>query len=77
MVKKASGYVAEETQEEYALVEGDMQLVKRKVIRKDVPPDLAALKMLLNSEPPEEVTEEELRREREELEEKYYAMKNS
>lgn len=67
VVKKAVGYRASETQEEYALVEGVMTLVKRKIIRKDIPPDTAALRLLLGDEPPETVSIEEIERERAEL----------
>lgn len=69
--KKAVGYESVETQEEYALVEGDLQLVKRKVIRKEVPPDITALKLLLGDEPPEEIGLEEIERERAALREEY------
>lgn len=67
--KRAAGYVATETQEEYAVSEGEMTLVKRKVVQKDVPPDVAALKLLLDSRPSDEVSREELERERRELQE--------
>ncbi len=43
--KKATGYVADEIQEEYSVKEeGAMQLVKRKVTKKYFPPDSVALK---------------------------------
>ena len=66
--KKAFGYDAEEVTEEYAAADGEMKLVKRKVTKKNVPPDLAALKMLMEEETPcERMSDEELRRERERL----------
>lgn len=74
VLKKAAGYESVETQEEYALVEGDMMLVKRKVITKDVPPDLAALKLLMGDDKPDSVTAEELDRERKELTDAYFAL---
>ena len=62
--KRAAGYVATETQEEYAVSEGETVLVKRKIVQKDVPPDVTALKLLLEIAPCEEVSGEELERER-------------
>lgn len=77
VAKKAAGYRANETQEEYALVEGVMTLVKRKITRKDIPPDTAALRLLLGDEPPVAVSKEELERERAELAEQYFRWKES
>ena len=44
--KKAVGYKVTETVSEYAVNDGNIQMVKQKVTEKEVPPDLAALKML-------------------------------
>ena len=74
MLKKAVGYEAVETQEEYAVVDGELTLVKRKVTRKDVPPDVSALKVLLGDGQEEEVDREELERERKELMEEFFAV---
>ena len=74
MFKKAAGYEAIETQEEYSLVDGELALTKRKIIRKDVPPDLSALKILLADEEPPNVSREELERERNELEKEYFKL---
>ena len=46
--KKAIGYVAEESVSEYVVSSGELQLVKRKVSQKEVPPDMTAAKMLLD-----------------------------
>ena len=73
-LKKAAGYEAVETQEEYSLVEGDMTLVKRRITRKDVPPDITAIKLLLGDGGDEPVTMEELERERAELTERYLSV---
>ena len=54
--KKALGYRATEVVEEYGVSEnGAVELTKRRVTEKDVPPDLAALKTYLeyNSTPSE------------------------
>lgn len=71
MIKKATGYEAVETQEEYALVDGEMTMVKRKIMRKDVPPDIAAFKVLWDESDRTPVSEEELERERQELTQAY------
>ena len=60
--KKALGFTAGETTTEYDAVGA---VVRRKVSVKDVPPDLTALKMLLESREEHEPDEEELMAERE------------
>ncbi len=68
--KKALGFTAEETVEEYAMKEdGEIALSKKKVTRKSVPPDVTALKMLLDAKSPElnDMTDEELEREKNRL----------
>ncbi len=66
--RKALGYDAEEVVEEYAGADAELTLVKRKVTRKNVPPDLTALKMLAEGEGGwEDMSDEELLRERERL----------
>ena len=72
MLKKAAGYEAVETQEEFALVDGQMQLVKRKVTVRDVPPDIAAFKLLVGEGEGEPIGKEELEKERAALTEAFY-----
>ena len=49
LIKKALGYDATEVVEEYVSdQEGEVKLTKKKVTKKNVPPDLTALKMLLD-----------------------------
>ena len=48
LIKKAIGYFAEETIEEYQIDEGKEVLVKKKITKKYVPADLSATKMLLD-----------------------------
>ncbi len=51
LIKKAIGYDTTEVIEEYVSSEdGEVKLTKKKVTKKNVPPDLSALKMLLESE---------------------------
>lgn len=49
LIKKALGYDATEVVEEYISgEEGEIKLSKKKVTKKNVPPDLSAIKMLLD-----------------------------
>ena len=71
LIKKALGYDATEVVEEYVQsVEGDVKLTKRKVTKKSVPPDMTALKILIEGEclkPVSEMTDEELFQEKQRL----------
>lgn len=60
--KKAIGYTTTENVEEYSLVDGELSIVKRKVTQKEVPPDIAAVKFLIdeNVDPYSDMTEDEL-----------------
>lgn len=66
-LKRAVGYTAEETVEEYAMQDGELVLVKRRVTTKDVPPDISAVKMLLDADDTPELTDEELEAEKRRL----------
>ncbi len=48
LLKVALGYQIAEVTEEYAEVNGELKLTKRKKTKKDVPPDLRAVQMLLS-----------------------------
>ena len=68
--KKAVGYTAEECVEEYGVSEGQLTLCKRKITVKEVPPDLSAVKMLMDldeANPYENMSEEELENEKNRL----------
>lgn len=62
--KKALGYTVTEQTTEY---DGEGNEIKNKVSTKEVPPDLAALKLLLEAEADEPQTEEQLEAERDRL----------
>lgn len=66
LIKKALGYDAVETVEEYADTDGEIRLLKKKVTKKSVPPDVTALKLLLETEqtPVSSLTDEELEEEK-------------
>lgn len=68
LLKKALGFDAKEIVEEYALTEGEVKLSKKKVTTKCVPPDVAALKMLLErTVPVTAYSDEELEAEKQRL----------
>ena len=67
VVKRACGYSAVETVEEYAAVDGSFELVKKRVTTKDVPPDIAAAKLILDDGDMDELTDEQLEAEKRRL----------
>ena len=54
LLKVALGYQIAEVTEEYADVNGELKLTKRKRTKKDVPPDLKAVQILLAGESTDE-----------------------
>lgn len=67
LIKKALGYDATEVIEEYVGgEEGEIRLSKKKVTKKEVPPDVTALKILLEAEekPISSLSDEELENEK-------------
>ena len=62
LIKKALGYDVKEVVEEYVNEDGEIRLTKKKVTKKNVPPDLTALKILLSDseQPLERMSDEEL-----------------
>ena len=69
LLKVAVGYSVEEVTEEYAEVDGEMKLMKRKETKKDIPPDLKAMQLLLADENTDfsKMSDEDLERERDRL----------
>lgn len=70
LMKVALGYQVAEVTEEYAEVDGSLKLTKRKKTKKDVPPDLKAVQLLLGSQSGAEVekmSDEELESEKRRL----------
>ena len=66
--RKALGYETDEVVEEYAFREGEEILVKKKVTRKSVPPDIQVAKMLLEKQtPPREMSDEQIAQEKQRL----------
>ncbi|MBO7345629.1 MAG: hypothetical protein J6U92_06810 [Clostridia bacterium] len=69
LIKKALGYDVKEVVEEYVNEDGEIRLTKKKVTKKNVPPDLTALKILLNDceQPLERMSDEDLENEKNRL----------
>ena len=68
LVRRALGYETDEVVEEYGFNEGEAVLLKRKVTKKSVPPDIQAAKMLLDAEVPlGQLSDEKLEEERQRL----------
>jgi hypothetical protein len=71
ILKKAMGYQSQEVVEEYTKnIDGELELVKRKVSKKQNSPDIAAAKLiaeLKEDDSLEEMTLEQLQAEREKL----------
>ena len=66
LIKKALGYDATEVVEEYVGDGDEIKLSKKKVTTKNVPPDMSALKFLLDESQKEvsEMTDQELQEEK-------------
>ena len=47
LTKKAKGYSVKEKTDEYVVVDGVLTLNKRKIVTKNVPPDISAVKALI------------------------------
>lgn len=67
ILKVALGYTVEEVTEEYDAKDGELRLIKRKETKKDVPPDLKAVKLLLEDSDYSALTDEQLEEERQRL----------
>lgn len=65
LIKCATGLSASETVEEFAVQDGELKLIKKKVTKREIPPDIKAVKLLLDGR--EELTDGELEAERQKL----------
>lgn len=65
--KCAVGLSASEVVEEFAVEDGELKLIKKKVTRRDIPPDIKAVKLLLDSDDLSAATDGELEAERDRL----------
>ncbi len=69
LLKVALGYQIAEVTEEYAEVDGTLKLTRKKKTKKDIPPDLKAVQMLLSVDGGEysSLSDEELEKEKKRL----------
>jgi hypothetical protein len=67
--KCAVGFGTSEVVEEFAVDDGELRLVKKKVTRRDIPPDIKAVKMLLDENEVSTLSDEELDEEMKRLKE--------
>lgn len=67
ILKVALGFTTEEVTEEYGMENGALVLLKRRETRKDVPPDLKAMKLLIGETDVAALSDEELEREKQRL----------
>ncbi len=67
LTKCAVGLSASEVTEEFTVEDGELKLVKKKVTRRDIPPDIKAVKMLLECGGVQSASDGELAAEREKL----------
>lgn len=65
--KCAVGLRTSEVVEEFTVEDGQLVLVKKKVTKREIPPDIKAVKMLLEAETPSELTDEQLEAEKAKL----------
>lgn len=66
LIKCATGLKSQEVVEEFTVEDGQLKLVKRKVTKREIPPDIKAVKLLLDGES-EEVSDEALQEEKQKL----------
>ena len=72
LIKRALGYSSKEIVEEFTQNDGDLILTKRKITKKNIPPDMSAVKILLtiysnDSSDFSNMSDEELIQERDKL----------
>lgn len=67
LIKCATGLSASEVVEEFAAVDGELKLVKKKVTKRQIPPDIKAVKLLMDGGSEEPPSDEELEEERKKL----------
>ena len=65
--KCAVGFGTSEVVEEFSVEDGELKLVKKKVTRRDVPPDIKAVKLLMDDGNLGDMTDEQLEEEKQKL----------
>ena len=65
--KCAVGFGTSEVVEEFCIEDGELKLVKKKVTKRDIPPDIKAVKMLMDESGLDGLSDGELEEERQKL----------
>lgn len=65
--KCAVGFGTSEVVEEFCVEDGELKLVKKKVTKRDIPPDIKAVKLLMDGSGTGGMTDEELEEEKAKL----------
>ena len=65
--KCAVGFGTSEVVEEFCIEDGELKLVKKKVTKRDIPPDIKAVKMLMDEGGLDGLSDGELEEERQKL----------
>ena len=65
LIRCATGHSTKEVVEEFSIEDGELKLVKKKVTKREIPPDMKAVRLLLEERG--EATDEELEDERQRL----------
>lgn len=65
--KCAVGFGTSETVEEFSVEDGELKLVKKKVTKRDVPPDIKAVRLLMDGGNLSDMTDEQLEEEKQNL----------
>ena len=65
LIKCATGLSASETVEEFTVENGELKLIKKKVTKREIPPDIKAVKLLMDGGG--DLTDEELEAEKQKL----------
>ena len=67
LIKCAVGFGTSEVVEEFVAEDGELKLIKKKVTKRDIPPDIKAVKLLLDDGGEQALTDEQLEEERRKL----------
>ena len=65
--KCAVGFGTSEVVEEFSVEDGELKLVKKKVTKRDIPPDIKAVKLLMDESEINGLSDEQLEAERQKL----------
>lgn len=65
--KCAVGFDTQEVVEEFTVEDGELKLVKKKVTKRDIPPDIKAVKLLMDEDSCHDLLDSQLEEERDQI----------